>query len=346
MYLADSELVGRLGELAIQCEHPEVQFDPDSQIQSCSVDLRLSPQYWKTRGGRRRTVDLTGSRLMEVSPRRHWIRHMLAPGETMTLKPGEMILGRTYEELTIPSDCAGALEGRSSFARMGLSVHATGGFINPGWRGHMPLTLVNHGRSTLRLPAYLPICQLMLVPLSATPNRTYGEPSLASKYVDDDGGPSYWWRDKVVQSLLARLGKSDLGRDVQERLLDRIGVPQDDVLERLEQLVNKMPYGALSNADELLEVFVRREDRLRMRDKVIRAVTPTTSLTLIAASIGALLETPYTPLHYVIWVLAALSVPPASLVFFWAPGPYFGRQDLRAIAQARGDQEKLVASPN
>jgi dUTPase len=261
--------------------------------------------------------------------------HTLEPGETMTLRPGNIILGRTYESFTIPGDCAGAIEGRSSFARMGLSIHATGGFINPGWSGHMPLTLVNTGRAILKIPAYLPICQLMLIRLSARPTRVYGETSLSSKYINDDGGPSYWWRDKVVRRLLAELGKSELGNDVQERLLQRIGVPEDNVLERLERLVDQMPHGALSNADELLAVFTRREDRLRMRDKIVKAALPATFATLAATSVGILFTRPYSPLHYVIWALTLLSAVPAVLAYLWNPGPYFGRQDLREVDKVR-----------
>ena len=220
MYLTDQEIRSRLPEMRIHTEadHP---FDADAQIQPCSIDLRLSPVYWRPRRGLKKTVDLTRSRLLEVSPRRNWVRYDLGTGESISIRQGEMVLGRIYERLTIPDDCAGALEGRSSFARMGLSIHATGGFINPGWSGHMPLTLINNGPATLRLTAYLPICQLMLVPLATAPSRTYGSTSLKSKYVNDDGGPSYWWRDQVISRLLAELGRSDVAPDLQERLLLR-----------------------------------------------------------------------------------------------------------------------------
>jgi deoxycytidine triphosphate deaminase len=83
-------------------------------------------------------------------PRRHWRKILLGAGESIKLRPGEMILGRTFEAFSIPRSCAGKLEGRSSFARMGLAIHCSADFINPAWRGRMPLQLTNLGASSIR----------------------------------------------------------------------------------------------------------------------------------------------------------------------------------------------------
>ncbi len=80
-------------------------------------------------------------------------------------------MGRVYEKLHIPERYAGKIEGRSSFARLGLSIHATGDFINPGWSGFMPLQLYNAGEYPIVITPYLPLCQLMLIPLSGLPER-------------------------------------------------------------------------------------------------------------------------------------------------------------------------------
>jgi hypothetical protein len=218
---------------------------------------------------------------------------------------------------------------------MGLSVHATGGFINPGWRGHMPLTLFNSGKATLRIPAYAPICQLMLVKLSGRPERIYGDESLASKYVDDDGGPSYWWRDKVLRGILDRMGQHDLGQEMQERLLARIGVPSDDILESLERLVHSTPYRAFANSDELLEVFVAREDRQRMYDSILRNAAKGAFPVMLTASLGSLFARPIGLLHYILWGLTLLSLP-----FLWVgikntPREYLGRKELQEIDRRR-----------
>lgn len=313
---------------------PAVPFDAGAQIQPCSIDLRLSPVYWRYIG--RGAVDLKGSHLLEVNPRRRWTRHELAVGESITLKPLDIVLGRIYERLTIPEDCAGAIEGRSSFARMGLSIHATGGFINPGWRGHMPLTLFNSGKATLRIPAYLPVCQLMLVKLTDRPGRVYGDASLASKYTNDDGGPSYWWRDKMLKQILSNMGWHDLDEEMQERLLEHIGLPSDDVLESLERLVASKPRRAFANSDELLEIFVEREDRTRMYDSILRNVAKGSFPVMLTASLGSLFAQPIGIVHYIVWALTLLTIPVAWIGFKNTPRDYLGRRELRKIERRRG----------
>ena len=332
MYLADSEITARLPDLDISTD-PAVPFDPDKQIQPCSIDLRLSPVYWRYTG--RATVDLKMSSFRELNPRRHWTRHELSLGESLTLKPSDIVLGRIYECLTIPSDCAGAIEGRSSFARMGLSVHCTGGFINPGWRGHMPLTLVNMGKASLRIPAYTPVCQLMLIKLSSWPNRTYGDDSLASKYINDDGGPSYWWRDKMLKQILSNMGLHQLDEEMQGRLLQRIGVPSDAVLESLEQFVHSKPYGAFANSDELLDIFAEREDRQRMYDGILRNVAKGAFPVMLTASLGSLFAQPIGLIHYIVWGLTLLSLPVSWLGVKSTPRAYLGRRELEAIDRRR-----------
>jgi len=96
----------------------------------------------------------------------------------------------------------------------------------------------------------------MLVRLSSAPRRVYGSDTLKSKYINDDGGPSYWWRDQMIDSLLKELGRSDIVPDLQERLLTRTGVPPDGVLERLGVFVATKPSDAFGNIDELLKNFV------------------------------------------------------------------------------------------
>jgi deoxycytidine triphosphate deaminase len=337
MYLTDAKIRSRLGDLAIQTDNEELPFDPEAQIQPCSIDLRLSPVYWKLLRGRRRTIDLTRTKLMEMNPKRSWEKRTLAGKDVLILKPGEMVLARVYEQLSIPEDCAGALEGRSSFARMGLSIHATGGFINPGWRGHMPLTLVNNSTATLRIPAYLPICQLMLVPLGESPDRVYGDDSLTSKYVDDDGGPSYWWRDKMFRKLQEAAWEADLSDDILDRLVDRMGPPDDLVLERLERFVDSLPHGELSSADEVLELFTRREDRIRMRDRLLTKGVPALTGILVASSIGVLFVTPITLAHWILWAITVLSLPLGAAGVLAGPRTYFGKREQRDLAEMRAN---------
>ena len=173
MYLCDRDLRLLLPDLRVLVEEGSDPFDAEVQVQPASIDLRLSHVFWRPQ--RRFPVDLRRTRLLEIQPRRYYRKVRLGLGETMTLKPGELLLGRTLEEFTIPNGYAAELIGRSSFARMGLMISATGGFINPGWRGRMPLQLVNFGPNPIRLVAELPICQILIAKLTGIEERPYGD---------------------------------------------------------------------------------------------------------------------------------------------------------------------------
>ncbi len=175
MYLSDNHIKEKLSELDINCENNKFPFSEEVQIQPCSIDIRLDCIFWKTKKSTK-SIDLRKSKLLEASPRRYWQMTTLNEGECIVLKPGEFVLGRTYEVFSIPNDCAGKLEGRSSMARLGLSSQIGADFINPGWRGRMPIQLVNYSRSSIKVFPYIPICQLMLIRLTGLPSRIYGEP--------------------------------------------------------------------------------------------------------------------------------------------------------------------------
>jgi deoxycytidine triphosphate deaminase len=86
MYLTDKEIRARLPDLDIVTD-PDIPFNSATQIQAYSIDLRLSNVYWRYAG--RGNVDLRMSQFRELNPRRHWVRHELARGESITLKPLE-----------------------------------------------------------------------------------------------------------------------------------------------------------------------------------------------------------------------------------------------------------------
>lgn len=232
VYLSDTDIRELLPVLDIHAGDDAYPFDAESQIQPCSIDLRLSPVFWKPSrrvrhtGGllprRGVTVDLRQSAMHELSPRWGWRQLELSEGSTITLGPGQIVMARIYERFAIPPSCAGKVEGRSSYARLGLFVHCSGDFINPGWSGFMPLQLFNAGPYPLKVGPFLPVCQLKLVQLSSTPARSYGNVALQSKYVNDDGGPSFWWRDQQVQKVRDRLACVSVTDQIQREITDLI----------------------------------------------------------------------------------------------------------------------------
>jgi len=82
--------------------------------------------------------------------------------KTYRLKPGDTVLGITKEKITLPQDICGWLQGRSRFARLGLVIHITASFVQPGSNNKQILEIYNAGPAELILHAGTKICQIIL----------------------------------------------------------------------------------------------------------------------------------------------------------------------------------------
>lgn len=102
--------------------------------------------------------------------------------DTILFKPGEFALARTTECVGIPAHLVGRVEGKSSWARRGLLVHITAGFIDPGFYGTITLELCNLAARPLELPVGCAIAQLSILELDTPPIVPYGDASLGSHY--------------------------------------------------------------------------------------------------------------------------------------------------------------------
>lgn len=102
--------------------------------------------------------------------------------DTIFLKPGEFALARTTEMVGIPAHLVARVEGKSSWARRGLLVHITAGFIDPGFYGTITLELCNLAARPLELPVGCAIAQLSILELDTPPLVPYGGESLGSHY--------------------------------------------------------------------------------------------------------------------------------------------------------------------
>lgn len=306
------------------------QFNADEQIQPSSIDLRLSNVFWQPI--KSRPVDLRKRYLMELEPRRFWKKLILSSNEMITLKPGQLILCRTCEKFSIPKGHAGRIEGRSSFARMGIMIHCTGGYINPGYRGQMPLEIVNFSPNSIRIFPYLPICQLVLVKLSETSQREYGVAELGSKYMDDDGGPSYWWRDKYISKLQETFKSKDISLKIQDEIMRKMGIQEVEVLERLEQEVERFPDKYKDNAESLLEFFSEKEDALRRKNKLITGISMAAFPILASVVLGTVFAStsPWSPTLYGLFAVALLLLIPFLDALQSPERSYFGKKELKA----------------
>jgi len=103
------------------------------------------------------------------------------------LNAGEFVLASTLESITLPDDIVARLEGKSSLGRIGLLIHSTAGYVDPGWHGHLTLELSNVAKLPVTLYYKMPIGQISFLHLTSSVERVYGSPSLGSKYQGQSG---------------------------------------------------------------------------------------------------------------------------------------------------------------
>ncbi|HEX2292767.1 MAG TPA: dCTP deaminase, partial [Gaiellaceae bacterium] len=108
-------------------------------------------------------------------------------GAPFILHPGEFALASTLERIRLPDDLVARLEGKSSLGRLGLLIHSTAGFIDPGWDGHVTLELSNVANLPITIYPEMKIGQLSFVQLTEPAETPYGSGELGSKYQGQQG---------------------------------------------------------------------------------------------------------------------------------------------------------------
>ncbi|MCL4079234.1 dCTP deaminase [Coriobacteriia bacterium Es71-Z0120] len=149
--------------------------DPDD-IQPSSVDLHLGPRFQVFRNSRYPYIDPARKQdgLMEL---------VEATAESpFVLHPGEFVLGTTVERIVLPDDIVARLEGKSSLGRLGLLIHSTAGYVDPGWDGRLTLELSNVANLPILLMPGMAIGQISFLQMTTPVDRPYGTPGLGSKY--------------------------------------------------------------------------------------------------------------------------------------------------------------------
>ena len=151
-------------------------WDP-SLVQPASIDLRLGNTFRVFSNHKVPAIDLR-----DGPPPGLTEEVVATPEEGFVIHPGEFCLGRTEEWVELPDDIVARIEGKSSLGRLGLIVHATAGFIDPGWKGTLTLELNNLTRVPIRLYPHLLIAQLSFMTLDQPAERPYGSAELGSPY--------------------------------------------------------------------------------------------------------------------------------------------------------------------
>jgi dCTP deaminase len=150
-------------------------WDP-AHVQPASVDLLLGNSFRVFHNHRVAAIDLRDP------PTNLTEEVVVGDGEPFVIHPGEFVLGVTRELVELPEDIVARIEGKSSLGRLGLIVHATAGFVDPGFKGTLTLEITNLTRVPIKLYAGLPIAQLSFMALDAPAERPYGSAELGSHY--------------------------------------------------------------------------------------------------------------------------------------------------------------------
>jgi dCTP deaminase len=150
-------------------------FTPEA-VQPSSVDLHLDRSFRVFRNSRYPYIDVRDEQpeLTELVE--------IGGDEPFILHPGEFVLGSTLERVALPDDLVARLEGKSSLGRLGLLIHSTAGYVDPGWDGNLTLELSNVANLPITLYDGMKIGQISFQRLSSPVEVAYGDARLGSRY--------------------------------------------------------------------------------------------------------------------------------------------------------------------
>jgi dCTP deaminase len=174
-----------------------VEIDPydEACVQPSSVDLRVDRRFRTFHNARYPFIDVKKemaglTELVEVEGEEPFILH-----------PGEFVLGSTLERVRLPDDLVARLEGKSSLGRLGLLIHSTAGYVDPGWDGYLTLELSNVANLPITIYPGMKIGQISFFRLSTAAERPYGSQDSGSKYQGQRGPTaSRFYEEFAVES--------------------------------------------------------------------------------------------------------------------------------------------------
>lgn len=169
--LSDRDIAATLAAGRVHVE----PYDP-ADLQPSSIDLHLDRSFRVFRNNRYPFIDVRSpqpdlTELLNVTD-----------DEPFVLHPGEFVLGQTIEWVELPNDLVTRLEGKSSLGRLGLLIHSTAGYVDPGWKGKLTLELSNVANLPIALYFGMKIGQISFFEMSSPVDRPYGSAGLGSKY--------------------------------------------------------------------------------------------------------------------------------------------------------------------
>lgn len=176
MLLSDRDILAEIDAARIALAPWEPQM-----LQPSSIDVRLDRFF--------RVFDNHKYAAIDPAADQSDLTHQVETegDEPFILHPGEFVLGSTYEVVTLPDDIAARVEGKSSLGRLGLLTHATAGFVDPGFSGHVTLELANVATLPIKLYPGMKIGQFCFFRLTSPAEHPYGSDKYGSRYQGQRG---------------------------------------------------------------------------------------------------------------------------------------------------------------
>lgn len=177
MILADSKLRDLIEEKQVIKGYG----DFEEQLQPASFDLRLDPII---------ALPCLNTHDRVVDPENvpdDLFERVDLEDKPHTLYSGAMVLGSTMESVEIPRQYVAMVNGRSTLGRLGLAIHITAGFIDPGFKGNITLEILNTGPFAIQITPGMRIAQLVVVVMRGTVERPYGAKGSNNKYQNQVG---------------------------------------------------------------------------------------------------------------------------------------------------------------
>jgi dCTP deaminase len=172
----------------------EIEPFDEACVQPSSVDLHVDGVFRVFHNARYPYIDVR-------KPMEDLTEVVTVPdGEPFILHPGEFVLGATRERIRLPDDLVARLEGKSSLGRLGLLIHSTAGYVDPGWDGYLTLELSNVANLPITIYPGMKIGQISFFRLTTAADTPYGSAGAGSKYQGQRGPtPSRFFEEFEAQ---------------------------------------------------------------------------------------------------------------------------------------------------
>jgi deoxycytidine triphosphate deaminase len=299
-YLTDFQLAHRMGYYLFLCNNIKhvreiYKFVPDEKTlkiinhsaptnketllslfsNPCSLDLHIDDKcYYKTRF---KKIDLTSLNIVDSQASDFWKKiyfKKYGGAAGVKLRPHQSILTHTLEEIQIPSNCAGKMEIKSTYARLSLSV-TNSDFCNPGWSGYYPLSIRNDGTNTVILHPKEKMLQIMLIPTNEPINMYNSN----STYMNDDGTPFKFWRSKTVSALKTEIGNDDILKFFDKKRMEYSGEMQERFEDTFIKFCDKKKHKHKfknhedkADVERIFKAYIRRERVFNILSKIFNKI--------------------------------------------------------------------------